>query len=72
MKILLEIYFKRLFKLLFDKDEHLLIPQNVIPKIAQLNSTPSNTIADRFKKLKVELESEYGIKLQMLEHKREH
>lgn len=59
---LLEIYFKRLFKLLFDKDEHLLIPQNVIPKIAQSNSTPGDTIADRFKKLKVELESEYGDK----------
>jgi hypothetical protein len=60
---LLEIYFKRLFKLLFDKDEHLLIPQSISPKITQSSSTPGDTLVDRMKKLKKELEFEYGKKL---------
>jgi hypothetical protein len=56
----LEIYFKILFRLLFDKDEHLLIPINISPIIAKSNITLGDTIADRLKKLKKELESEYG------------
>jgi|GEM_PF-6660083 len=62
----LEIYFKLLLKSLFDKDEHLLIPKNISPIIAKSNSTPGDTIADRFKKLAAELKLEYGGKIKDL------
>lgn len=48
--------FKCLYGLLFDIDEHLIIPQNISSKITRSNKISTITVADRFNKLKTELE----------------